>query len=64
MDMIRHCREQELRYRQLAMYDPAQSWKWLAEAERWEHRAYEIRAAVPGDTDANPETPAAANLAA
>jgi hypothetical protein len=26
------------------MYDPAQSWKWLAEAEMWEHRAHQCRA--------------------
>ena len=26
------------------MYDPAQSWKWLAEAEMWEHKAHQYRA--------------------
>ena len=44
MNKIRECREQELRCRQRAMYDPAQSWKWLAEAEMWEHRGHEYRA--------------------
>jgi hypothetical protein len=44
MNKVRECREQELRCRQRAMYDPAQSWKWLAEAEMWEHRAHQYRA--------------------
>jgi hypothetical protein len=44
MNKIQECREQELRCRQRAMYDPAQSWKWLAEAEMWEHRGHEYRA--------------------
>jgi hypothetical protein len=46
MNKIRECREQELRCRQRAMYDPAQSWKWLAEAEMWEHKAYQYRASL------------------
>ena len=44
MNKIREYREQELRCRQRAMYDPAQSWKWLAEAEMWEHKAHQYRA--------------------
>jgi hypothetical protein len=32
--------------RHLAMYDPAQSWKWLAEAEMWEHKAHQLRASL------------------
>ncbi len=44
MNKIREYREQELRCRQRAMYDPAQSWKWLAEAEMWEHRGHAHRA--------------------
>ena len=46
MNKIRECREQELRCRQRAMYDPAQSWKWLAEAEMWEHKAHQYRASL------------------
>lgn len=44
MNKVRECREHELRCRQRAMYDPAQSWKWLAEAEMWEHKGHEYRA--------------------
>ena len=47
MNKIREYREQELRCRQRAMYDPAQSWKWLAEAEMWEHKAHQYRASLP-----------------
>ena len=46
MNKIREYREQELRCRQRAMYDPAQSWKWLAEAEMWEHKGHAHRAAL------------------
>ena len=54
MNKVRECREQELRCRQRAMYDPAQSWKWLAEAEMWEHKAHQYRALEqrnPANTD-------------
>jgi hypothetical protein len=33
------CRDIELLYRQRAVLDCEHSWKWLAEAERWEHLA-------------------------
>jgi hypothetical protein len=46
MNKIREYREQELRCRQRAMYDPAQSWKWLAEAEMWEHKGHAYRASL------------------
>jgi hypothetical protein len=46
MNKIREYREQELRCRQRAMYDPAQSWKWLAEAEMWEHKGHAHRASL------------------
>ena len=46
MNKIREYREKELRCRQRAMYDPAQSWKWLAEAEMWEHKAHQYRASL------------------
>jgi hypothetical protein len=62
---IRECREQELRCRQRAMYDPAQSWKWLAEAEMWEHRAHQCRARLseqsnPANSDGQSVSDAAA----
>ena len=46
MNKLREYREQELRCRQRAMYDPAQSWKWLAEAEMWEHKGHAHRAVL------------------
>jgi hypothetical protein len=33
------CRDIELLYRQRAVLDCEHSWKWLGEAERWEHLA-------------------------
>jgi hypothetical protein len=45
MDKLREYREQELRCRQRAAYEPSQSWRWLAEAEMWEHRQHEHIAA-------------------
>lgn len=52
MDKVLEYRNQELRCRQRAAYDPQQSWKWLAEAEMWEQRAHECRALLleAGDT--------------
>jgi hypothetical protein len=63
VNKIRECREQELRCRQRAMYDPAQSWKWLAEAEMWEHRAHEYRALEQRDV-ANSKDKSVSNVAA
>ena len=63
MNKIRECREQELRCRQRAMYDPAQSWKWLAEAEMWEHKAHEYRA-LEQRCAANSEDKSVSNVAA
>jgi hypothetical protein len=39
-DVIR-CRHMELLCRQRAAFYPEESWKWLGEAERWQHLAYE-----------------------
>jgi hypothetical protein len=33
------CRGMELLCRQQAVFDSEHSWKWLGEAERWEHLA-------------------------
>jgi hypothetical protein len=63
MNKIREYREQELRCRQRAMYDPAQSWKWLAEAEMWEHKAHEYRA-LQQRTAANSEAKSVSEVAA
>jgi hypothetical protein len=64
MNKIRECREQELRCRQRAMYDPAQSWKWLAEAEMWEHRAHQHRAALEQRSAANSDDKTVPDVAA
>jgi hypothetical protein len=45
------------------MYDPTQSWKWLAEAEMWEHKAHEYRALEQGNA-ANSEDKSVSNVAA
>jgi hypothetical protein len=36
------CRDMELLCRQRAVFDFEHSWKWLAEAERWEHLAQKL----------------------
>jgi hypothetical protein len=33
------CRDMELLYRQRAVFDSEQSWRWLGAAERWSHLA-------------------------
>jgi hypothetical protein len=52
MDTLREYHRQELRCRQLAMYDSAQAWKWLAEAEMWEHKAHQHRAGLAAESNA------------
>jgi hypothetical protein len=65
MNKIKECREQELRCRQGAMYDPAQSWKWLAEAEMWEHKAHQYRASLLEQRNAaNSDDKSASDVAA
>lgn len=39
MDNARQCRSMALLCRQQASLHPQDSWKWLAQAERWEHLA-------------------------
>jgi hypothetical protein len=51
MDKVLEYRNQEMRCRQRAAYDPQQSWKWLAEAEMWEQRAHECRASLPDESN-------------
>ena len=38
MDNVRHCRAMGSLFRQFAAFDPLRSWKYLIEAQRWEHR--------------------------
>jgi hypothetical protein len=52
MDKVLEYRNQEMRCRQRAAYDPQQSWKWLAEAEMWEQRAHECRASLHDESNA------------
>ena len=39
MENARHCRNMALLRRQQASLRPEENWKWLAQAERWEHLA-------------------------
>jgi len=39
MDNVRHCRAMGSLFRQFAAFDPLRSWKYLIEAQRWEHLA-------------------------
>jgi len=39
MDNAQHCRSMALLCRQQAVLHPDQNWKWLGQAERWEHLA-------------------------
>ncbi len=39
MDNVRHCRSMGSLFRQFAAFDPVHSWKYLIEAQRWEHLA-------------------------
>ena len=52
MDKLLEYRNQEQRCRQRAAYEPQHSWKWLAEAEMWQHRAREYLAAHFEDCNA------------
>jgi hypothetical protein len=45
MKELVHCRAMEALYRQGAAFHPEDSWKLLAEAERWRHRALDQIAA-------------------
>jgi hypothetical protein len=39
MDNAQRCRAMGLLCRQQAYLHPEENWKWLAQAERWEHQA-------------------------
>jgi hypothetical protein len=39
MEKAQHCRAMALLCRQQAVLHPEQKWKWLGQAERWEHLA-------------------------
>jgi len=54
MESAQRCRANALLCRQQASIHPQDSWKWLAQAERWEHLA-EARLVLKA------EVPAAAN---
>jgi len=41
MDELLRCRAMESLCRQRATFYPEDSWKWLAEAEMWNHKAFE-----------------------
>jgi len=45
MNSLAGCREVELLCRQRAKSDPAHSWKWLGEADRWSDLAHQEIAA-------------------
>jgi hypothetical protein len=55
MENAQNCRTMALLCRQQAVLHPDQKWKWLGQAERWEHLAEApqlsgaIRAAVESD---------------
>jgi len=40
MENAQHCRSMALLCRQQAVLHPDQNWKWLGQAERWEHLAH------------------------
>ena len=41
MNELVRCRAMESLCRQRATFYPEESWKWLAEAEMWDHKAFE-----------------------
>jgi hypothetical protein len=60
MENAQQCRAIALLCRQQASIHPDQNWKWLAQAERWEHLAEArlvLKAEMPKPA---PEQPAAA----
>jgi len=42
MENAQHCRAMALLCRQQAALHPEQSWKWLGQAERWEHLTHAV----------------------
>jgi hypothetical protein len=39
MENVRHCRAMGSLFRQFAVFDSVHSWKYLIEAQKWEHLA-------------------------
>jgi hypothetical protein len=39
MEKVQHCRAMGSLFRQFAVFDPLHSWKYLIEAQKWEHFA-------------------------
>jgi hypothetical protein len=39
MEKVQHCRAMGSLFRQFAVFDPVHSWKYLIEAQKWEHLA-------------------------
>ena len=57
MENAQRCRAIALLCRQQASIHPQDSWKWLAQAERWEHLAEArmvLRADMPRSSNARP----------
>ncbi len=57
MENAQRCRAIALLCRQQASIHPEQSWKWLAQAERWEHLAEAqlvLKAQTPKREEAEP----------
>ena len=56
MENAQHCRAMALLCRQQAVLHPEQKWKWLGQAERWEHLA---EAPQPCEAEPAPKSVAA-----
>ena len=64
MENAQQCRAIALLCRQQVSFHPQDSWKWLAQAERWEHLAAArlvLKAEAPKPANAKPANPAPAN---
>lgn len=64
MENAQQCRAIALLCRQQASIHPQDNWKWLAQAERWEHLAEArliLKADAPKSANAKPATPVPAN---
>jgi hypothetical protein len=64
MENAQQCRAIALLCRQQVSFHPQDSWKWLAQAERWEHLAdarLVLKAETPKPANAEPANPVPAN---
>jgi hypothetical protein len=57
MKELLRCRAMESRCRQRAALYPAESWKWMAEAEMWQHKALDETASHFEACNTNPLIP-------